>query len=124
MSDSSPEPFANPPTLAELQTVVPVVRLDRKNVLWRRTGTGSGTRYEITSEKVTIGRGDEMDLRLNSTAVSRLHAMLTRHDGEYTLIDVNSLHGVLLNGVRVHSADLRDGDVIQLADVVLVYEEG
>ena len=35
----------------------------------------------------------------------------------------DSDHGVLLNGVQVHAAVLRDGDVIQVADSVFVYRE-
>ena len=36
---------------------------------------------------------------------------------------MNSSHGVYVNGMRVNSAILRDGDVIQLGDVVLTYAE-
>jgi pSer/pThr/pTyr-binding forkhead associated (FHA) protein len=39
------------------------------------------------------------------------------------LVDNDSHNGVILNGVKVHSAVLRDGDVIQAADNVFVYHE-
>jgi pSer/pThr/pTyr-binding forkhead associated (FHA) protein len=38
-------------------------------------------------------------------------------------VDNDSRNGVFLNGVKVHSAVLRDGDVIQVADSVFVYHE-
>lgn len=73
---------------------------------------------------MTVGRGHGMDIKLVSQAVSRHHAVVSHHEGAFVITDVQSLHGVLLNGVRVHSAELREGDVLQLADVVLIYEEG
>jgi pSer/pThr/pTyr-binding forkhead associated (FHA) protein len=39
------------------------------------------------------------------------------------LADNDSENGVFLNGVKIHSAVLRDGDVIQMADNVFVYHE-
>ena len=40
------------------------------------------------------------------------------------LFDNDSHNGVFLNGVKVYSAVLRDGDVIQVADSIFVYSEG
>jgi pSer/pThr/pTyr-binding forkhead associated (FHA) protein len=31
---------------------------------------------------------------------------------------------VFLNGVKIHSATLREGDNIQLGDVIVIYHEG
>ena len=39
------------------------------------------------------------------------------------LQDNDSHNGVYLNGVKVYSAVLREGDVIQVADSVFVYHE-
>ena len=39
------------------------------------------------------------------------------------LVDNDSDNGVILNGAKIHSAVLRDGDVIQVADNVFVYHE-
>jgi pSer/pThr/pTyr-binding forkhead associated (FHA) protein len=40
------------------------------------------------------------------------------------MFDLESSNGVFLNGVRVHSAALHEGDVIQIGDAVLVFREG
>ena len=37
--------------------------------------------------------------------------------------DFESRNGVFLNGIKVHSAILRDGDILQLADVVFDFYE-
>jgi pSer/pThr/pTyr-binding forkhead associated (FHA) protein len=44
--------------------------------------------------------------------------------GQFTLVDLESRNGVYLNGVKVHSALLHDGDNIQLGTVVFVFHEG
>jgi pSer/pThr/pTyr-binding forkhead associated (FHA) protein len=60
---------------------------------------------------------------LSSKRASRLHALLRRRGHDCMLLDNDSHNGVLLNGVKVHSAVLRDGDVIQVADSIFVYSE-
>ncbi|CAN5592408.1 hypothetical protein BH09PLA1_BH09PLA1_11200 [soil metagenome] len=79
--------------------------------------------HKLSEAHVLIGRGTEAALKLDSELVSRRHAVLTRKHDEYLLSDMNSSHGVYVNGLRVHSVILRDGDVIQLGDVVLTYSE-
>jgi pSer/pThr/pTyr-binding forkhead associated (FHA) protein len=39
-------------------------------------------------------------------------------------VDLESANGVYLNGVRVHSAGLFEGDTIQIGDVLLMFREG
>lgn len=79
--------------------------------------------HKLSEAHVVIGRGNDAALKLDSELVSRQHAVLTRKHDEYLLTDMNSSHGVYVNGLRVHSAILRDGDVIQLGDVLLTYAE-
>lgn len=92
-------------------------------LIHKHLGTTLG-RYKLSIDSFMIGRGDDVNLNLTSNAVSRHHASISHRDGEFTLTDLNSTHGVILNGIRIHQADLRDGDVLQLADVILIYEEG
>lgn len=81
-------------------------------------------KFVLDGDSYVLGRGDKATLLLESEEVSRAHAKLTRCDGEYTLEDLGSRNGILLNGLRVHSAVLRDGDEVQLGDVTLTYREG
>jgi len=50
--------------------------------------------------------------------------LLTRSGPEYTCEDCDSTNGIYLNGVRVQSAVLREGDQIQISDVVFIYHDG
>lgn len=100
----------------------PVVQ--RPHGLDVKQGPGQGKRFELDANELVLGRGDKATLVLESEEVSRQHAKLTRLEGEYTIEDLDSRNGILLNGLKVHSAVLRDGDQVQLGDVVLSYREG
>ena len=81
-------------------------------------------RLKLEADALILGRAADADLCLESEELSRHHAQLTRRNGEYTCTDLDSLNGVFLNGLRVHSVLLRDGDQLQLGDVTLLYREG
>lgn len=99
-------------------------RPERPHLLEVVEGPGKGTRFKLDGQSYDLGRGAQADLLLDSDEVSRLHAKLTRTDGEYTIEDAGSRNGITLNGLRVHAAVLRDGDEVQLGDVTLKYLEG
>jgi pSer/pThr/pTyr-binding forkhead associated (FHA) protein len=87
-------------------------------------GKGSPTEFILEKPELVLGRDVDADIVLRSKRTSPRHALLQWRDGEYILRDQESAEGVYLNGVRVHSAVLRDGDVILLGDLVFLYEEG
>jgi pSer/pThr/pTyr-binding forkhead associated (FHA) protein len=70
-----------------------------------------------------IGRDEKADIKLPSVNVSRRHAVIKCSQHEVSVHDFESRNGVFLNGIKVHSAVLRDGDIIQLADVVFDFYE-
>ncbi len=59
-----------------------------------------------------LGRSHLNDLCLDSSYLSRHHLAITRGATGFYLSDLNSVNGVVLNGQRVHSAPIGDGDVI------------
>jgi pSer/pThr/pTyr-binding forkhead associated (FHA) protein len=99
-------------------------RPERPHLIEVVDGPGKGTRFKLDAPSYELGRGAQASLLLDSDEVSRLHAKLTRTEGEYTIEDAGSRNGILLNGLRVHAAVLRDGDEVQLGDVLLKYLEG
>lgn len=77
--------------------------------------------------RVTIGRRDEADLSLAWDAeVSRLHAELSLHAGEWTVSDDGwSQNGTWVNGIRVDGRRrLADGDLITVGRTVLTFRGG
>jgi pSer/pThr/pTyr-binding forkhead associated (FHA) protein len=106
------------------QTVLRRQRLSRRPALEQLEGDGGPRVFVLEGEEMLIGRAPEAQVRLTSKRASRLHALLRMRGTDCMLLDNDSHNGVFLNGVKVHSALLRDGDVIQVADSVFVYSEG
>ncbi len=69
----------------------------------------------LTGGVTRIGRSVVAELRFEDTTVSRRHAVLAPDpDGGVRLLDDRSLNGVRVNGTRVESQTLRDGDEIRI----------
>lgn len=66
-----------------------------------------------------VGRLSSAHLRLDDAKVSRIHAVIEASgDGSgYSLIDMGSAEGTLLNGKRTSKAELKSGDEIRIGDV-------
>ena len=73
---------------------------------------------------MVVGRSVQVHISIDSGLISRRHIVLKRAGPEYSCEDLNSSNGMFLNGVKVHSAVLRDGDTLQIGDVVFVFREG
>ena len=66
-----------------------------------------------------LGRSTSADIVVDHATVSRRHAVIALQGEEAVLLDDRSRNGVLLNGEPVSRAILRNGDVIQLGEVVM-----
>lgn len=99
-------------------------RPPRAHVLTQTEGPGGLLRFVLEKDYVTIGRSASNDIVLDNDNVSRAHARLMRIDDEFTLEDLDSRNGILLNGLVVHAAVLRDGDEVHVGDFVFTYHEG
>jgi pSer/pThr/pTyr-binding forkhead associated (FHA) protein len=86
-------------------------------------GEGEGWLIPIAEAVVHVGRGFAADLRLEDPGVSRRHAILVRRPGGTRVLDDRSANGTWVNGRRVESADLTDGDVLVVGHIVLGYVE-
>jgi serine phosphatase RsbU (regulator of sigma subunit) len=73
--------------------------------------------FEIRGECTTIGRSADQDLILKETFASRRHAIITRQNGDFEVVDQNSSHGTYVNGKRVERAKLRSGDRLQFGSI-------
>jgi len=72
---------------------------------------------------VYAGRSFTSGVRFDDHSVSRRHAIFVRRAGRTKILDDHSLNGTFVNGRRIEEAELRDGDVVLLGSVVLVYRE-
>jgi hypothetical protein len=87
-----------------------------------RSGGGlAGEVFRSTGERTTIGRSPDCDVFLDDVTVSRRHAVLLRHGSIFTLQDQGSLNGTFLNRRRIESAELADGDEVQIGKYRLTF---
>lgn len=84
----------------------------------------AGTReFEIVDMEVHMGRELDNTLRLPDPSISRHHCVLRKAGGGYEIQDLQSSNGVLVNGNRVQSSPLRNGDRITLGQVQLTFQD-
>jgi methylglyoxal synthase len=85
---------------------------------------------DLTTETPTrgewlIGRSPDSDLVLDSPDISRVHAKFFVKAGNYYFSDLGSRNGSIFNGKQAEKDrpySLSDGDVIRIADYVLILE--
>lgn len=77
-------------------------------------GPMTGVRFAVESESVSVGRHNECDIELAQSNVSRVHAIIRRTATGAQILDNKSGNGTFVNGSRVRSADLKDGDEIRI----------
>ena len=74
-------------------------------------------RFQLDREVVTLGRGSENDIAIDSGSVSVHHAEMHRIKGGYELRDIGSTNGIKLDGERMDVVPLRHGATVKIGDV-------
>jgi len=82
----------------------------------------TGERLQLGEQVVTVGRKPESTLQLGDPNVSRNHAEIRPHGNGWVLVDLGSTNGSRINGTRVSSQELREGDEIAFGNTVLHFE--
>jgi pSer/pThr/pTyr-binding forkhead associated (FHA) protein len=60
----------------------------------------------------TIGRSTGAEFILDAALVSRLHCQLVATDDSLQVKDLESTNGTFVNGKRITTAELKDGDTL------------
>jgi len=87
-----------------------------------RSGGGrAGETFHPAGERTAIGRSPDCEIFLDDVTVSRQHALLVERDGQFYIQDEGSLNGTFLNRSRIESAQVDDGDEIQIGKYRLTF---
>jgi diguanylate cyclase (GGDEF)-like protein len=89
------------------------------------TGTDMGRRYPLGTGRVTLGRGDGVDILVQDHSVSRTHAVIETTDDGCFILDQKSLNGTHVNDSLVQGAfKLSDGDYIRVGNAIFRFLNG
>jgi chromosome segregation ATPase len=75
----------------------------------------------VLSRRTRIGRAAGCELQIDSSSVSRHHALIMVGPREAIIEDLNSTNGVLVNGRKVTRQPLCDGDAITIGETQFRY---
>ncbi len=101
----TPSPLGNLPDCA-----AELIRID-----------GGRTTSHALGRRTRIGRGAGCELQVDSSSVSRHHALIVVGPRDTIVEDLNSTNGVILNGRKITRAFLTDGDVLIVGEVQFRY---
>ena len=85
-------------------------------------GPQKGTRLDIASERMTIGRSGICDLQLTDDGVSGTHCEIVAKETGFLLQDLGSKNGTWVAGVRVKEAWLEAGMPLRIGNTVIRFE--
>ena len=83
-------------------------------------GGFEGMAYDLNTEEIVIGRNPTTDITLLDEGISREHAVIHYDEDAlgYVIEDLQSTNGTRLNGKRIRSAPLNEGDEIQIGQTM------
>ena len=101
----------------------PVLEPEQRGRLVVVSSNLAGTVYWLDRREMMIGRNESEgnDLVIKHRSISRHHAKLIFRDGGYTLVDLASSNGVVVNRVAAGTTSLVNGDIIEMGHVKLRY---
>lgn len=95
-------------------------------------GESIGAEFSLSADESFIGRWDadngifpdvDLDAHDPEAKVSRRHARILREEnGKYAIEDLGSTNGTFVNGLKVETAHLKNGDRIQGGETILEVE--
>jgi pSer/pThr/pTyr-binding forkhead associated (FHA) protein len=85
---------------------------------------GSVRTHQLENEETLIGRGPTCDVRLIDKGTSREHATIMWEDDVHMLEDLQSTNGTKINGKRIRSGRLEDGDELLVGRTTLTFRLG
>lgn len=87
-------------------------------------GRNEGRDYIISKPLTILGRDERADIPLfGDPNLAPQHAAIRLQNGRHVLIDGGTAIGTVVNGQRVQEQLLRDGDMIQLGQVRILFHE-
>jgi diguanylate cyclase (GGDEF)-like protein len=88
------------------------------------TGPWMGMRHALASQPLIVGRGEDCEIRVLDTSVSRRHARIERIGDDFFVLDMQSTNGTYVNDRQSLPGDpipMRDGDYLRVGNCIFRY---
>lgn len=94
------------------------------NLILKQGKEESKKTYKVNKKRLVIGSALSSDIRIQQNAVSNVHAVVEIDDnGKATIFDMASETGVFLNGKKIVSEELKDGDEVKIGFGLLTFKK-
>ncbi len=87
-------------------------------------GPNAGSVFALSPGGTSLGRHPESDVFLDDITVSRRHAVVEHAGDAWRVRDSGSLNGTYVNGERIETSPLAEGDEIQVGRYVVSFHLG
>lgn len=84
---------------------------------------GREQEYEITRTITMLGRTSDNDLKLADRGISRKQCKIEGSPGNYSVVDLDSKNGTMVNGTKVSTSQLKHNDRILVGKITLMFIE-
>lgn len=71
--------------------------------------------FELDRDVMTVGRDEDVDIRVDEALVSRFHARIEQRAGVHFVVDLGSTNYTRVNGQVVREQELKPGDEVRFA---------
>jgi len=88
------------------------------------TGPWMGMRHALATQPLIVGRGEDCEIRVLDTSVSRRHARIERIGDDFFVLDMQSTNGTYVNDRQSLPGDpipMRDGDYLRVGNCIFRY---
>jgi FHA domain len=89
-----------------------------------KRGLYAGSQFLIHQDRTTIGRDPACDVYLDNVTVSRVHSVIYKKSGHFSVRDAGSLNGTYINREAVTEGLLASGDELQIGVFRFLFLQG
>ncbi|MDR1033759.1 MAG: DUF3662 domain-containing protein [Bifidobacteriaceae bacterium] len=84
----------------------------------------NGKKFQLNKEVVTVGRDSTSDIVLDDSSISRQHLEFRVTPAGVIATDLGSTNGFYIGNSRITSTTLKDGDILSVGRLKLIYRNG
>jgi len=80
--------------------------------------------WDVPCAPLSVGRGEQADVQIDDTEMSRVHFVITPRGGAFVIQDQKSTNGTFVNGQPITEAALKPNDKIRAGQSYFSFVEG